>query len=219
MNGPQDLGGRSGFGAVQPETDEPVFHAPWEGRALGLTLCAGALGHWTLDESRHALESLPPAFYLSASYYDIWLTALEALLERHGEVSAQERAAGRALRPGRRPERKMSSGDVPAVLARGGPVDRAPIRPPGFAVGEAVRMRADRLLTHTRLPSYAMGKTGRITARRGCHVYPDTHTGDSREAPEWLYVVTFSGEALWGAGAEPDTEISIDAFEPYLSHA
>ena len=38
MNGPQDLGGQMGFGPVAPEIDEPVFHAGWERRALGLTL-------------------------------------------------------------------------------------------------------------------------------------------------------------------------------------
>src|SRR5699024_6709070 len=50
MNGPQDLGGRHGFGPVAPEKDEPIFHAPWERRALAVTLAAGAMGHWSLDE-------------------------------------------------------------------------------------------------------------------------------------------------------------------------
>ena len=35
MNGAQDLGGMMGFGPVVPEPDEPLFHAPWEKRALG----------------------------------------------------------------------------------------------------------------------------------------------------------------------------------------
>jgi hypothetical protein len=63
MNGPQDLGGQMGFGAVAPEVDEPIFHAEWEKRALGVTLCSGAMGHWNIDESRHARESLHPADY------------------------------------------------------------------------------------------------------------------------------------------------------------
>jgi nitrile hydratase subunit beta len=29
MNGPQDVGGQMGFGAIAPEADEPVFHADW----------------------------------------------------------------------------------------------------------------------------------------------------------------------------------------------
>jgi hypothetical protein len=30
MNGAQDMGGAHGFGPVEPEPDEPVFHAEWE---------------------------------------------------------------------------------------------------------------------------------------------------------------------------------------------
>ena len=30
MNGAQDMGGVHGFGPVEAEPDEPVFHADWE---------------------------------------------------------------------------------------------------------------------------------------------------------------------------------------------
>ena len=36
MNGIHDMGGMQGFGPVQPEADEPVFHADWEARCLAL---------------------------------------------------------------------------------------------------------------------------------------------------------------------------------------
>jgi hypothetical protein len=94
MNGPQDLGGRHGFGAVIPEDESIRFHAEWEKRVLGVTLAAAALGYWNIDASRHARESLPPAIYYNASYYEIWLRGLEILLERAGEVSAEELRAG-----------------------------------------------------------------------------------------------------------------------------
>jgi nitrile hydratase len=42
MNGPHDLGGMMGFGPINPEPDEPVFHEPWEGRVFGLELSFGA---------------------------------------------------------------------------------------------------------------------------------------------------------------------------------
>lgn len=58
MNGPHDLGGQHGMGPIAPERNEPIFHAEWEKRALGITLSCGAFGAWTLDESRHARESL-----------------------------------------------------------------------------------------------------------------------------------------------------------------
>ena len=124
MNGAQDLGGQHGMGPVAPEKDEPYFHAEWEKRALGLTLSCGAFGAWTIDESRHARESLPPATYLSASYYEIWTRALEALLKRHGFISAAELAAGQMLEKGREPKRILTADMVPAVLAKGGPCDR-----------------------------------------------------------------------------------------------
>ena len=77
MNGIHDMGGMHGFGPVQIEADEPLFHAAWERRALGLTLAMGATGQWNIDQSRSARESLPPATYLTAGYYGIWLRALE----------------------------------------------------------------------------------------------------------------------------------------------
>ena len=217
MNGPQDLGGRGGFGPVVAEENEPVFHADWEARALGLTLCAGILGHWTLDESRHARECLSPSFYLSANYYNIWLTALENLLETHGEVSASERAAGQPAAPGLRPERKLNAEDVFAVLSKGGPVDRETTTEPKFAVGDTVTTMDRRVTGHTRLPGYAMGRRGTVTGVRGFHVYPDANAHGHGDAGTWLYAVTFTGEELWGDGAEPGTEVTVDAFEPYLS--
>ena len=110
-----------GFGLVAPEVEEPVFHAAWEKRALGLTLCASALGKWTIDESRHARESLHPADYYASSYYEIWTKALEALLLRHGFITAADLAAQRAvdLVPG--PSRILTADNVAAALARGGP--------------------------------------------------------------------------------------------------
>ena len=43
------MGGQHGFGPVEPEPDEPVFHAEWERRAFALTLAMGATGEWNLD--------------------------------------------------------------------------------------------------------------------------------------------------------------------------
>ena len=43
MDGIHDMGGMHGFGAVEPDPAEPVFHEPWEGRTFGLALAASAL--------------------------------------------------------------------------------------------------------------------------------------------------------------------------------
>ncbi len=94
MNGAQDLGGMMGFGAIAPEADEPVIHHPWERRALALTLAAGACGQWNIDKSRHARETLPPAEYLSKSYYEIWIAGLQKLLLGAGMATREELERG-----------------------------------------------------------------------------------------------------------------------------
>ena len=44
MIGPHDLGGPARHGPVVVEKDEPVFHAPWEGKMFALNILAG---NWT----------------------------------------------------------------------------------------------------------------------------------------------------------------------------
>ena len=145
MNGPQDLGGQMGFGPVAPEKDEPYFHAAWERRALGVTLTAGAMGAWNIDESRHARESLHPADYYASSYYQIWIKALEVLLKRHGFVSDRDLAAGRAVDPAATPKRVLKAADVAAVLARVGPATgrsrRRRTSGPAIAYGRRISIR------------------------------------------------------------------------------
>ncbi len=90
MNGAHDLGGMHGFGPIDPEPDEPVFHAQWERRAFALTLAMGAYGAWNIDMSRHARERMEPGAYLATSYYEHWLHGLELLLIEKGLLTRQE---------------------------------------------------------------------------------------------------------------------------------
>lgn len=219
MNGPHDLGGQMGFGPVAPERDEPIFHAEWEKRALGVTLCAGAMGAWSIDESRFTRESLHPADYYASSYYEIWIKALEQLLQRHGFVTANDLAVGAAVDPAAEPKRVLKAENVPAVLARGGPCDRPVSTPARFSAGQRVRTRNFHPTGHTRLPRYARGKLGVIDAVREGYVLPDTNAHGKGENPQWLYTVVFSAGELWGEGADPTLEVSIDAWEGYLEPA
>lgn len=216
MNGPHDLGGQHGFGPVAPEQDEPIFHGEWEKRALGVTLACGAFGAWNIDESRHARENIPPATYLSASYYEIWIRALETLLQRHGFVSAAELAEGHRLEKGAAPKRILTADMVPAVLAKGGPCDRPVAAAPRFAAGARVRTRNFNPATHTRLPRYARGKAGTVEAVQGSFVFADDNAHGRGENPQWLYTVVFDGAEIWGEGAAPGLTVSIDAWESYL---
>ncbi len=90
MNGIHDLGGMHGFGPIDPEPNEPVFHADWEKRVFGLFATTAAFAGFSVDEFRHAIERLPPAAYLDTSYYEHWMHAFEDILATRGIVTTAE---------------------------------------------------------------------------------------------------------------------------------
>lgn len=209
-----DLGGQTGHGAVLPEAEGDLWHAPWEPRALALALAMGATGAWNIDQSRAARETLPD--YAQLTYYGIWLAALERLLAERGLVSTDEIESGRSLRASPPLARCLHAADVPAALARGSATSRPTDAPARFARGDCVRTRAEASSHHTRLPGYARGKQGVVEAVHGAHVYADAHAQGQGELPSWLYTVRFDGAELWGADAAPGLTVSIDAWDPYL---
>jgi nitrile hydratase subunit beta len=219
MNGAQDLGGMMGFGPVTPEKDEPFFHAPWEKRAMAMTLAMGATGSWPLDAVRYARESLPPAEYLSSSYYEIWIKGLTKLLLAEGLVSEAELAEGRAIGPDKPVRRVIKAAEVPAALLTGTRYDRPVTQPARFAAGDRVRARNEHKLTHTRLPRYARGHVGTIVEAHTMFVLPDSNAHGEGENPEWLYTVRFAGSELWGREADPTLAVMLDLWESYLDPA
>ncbi len=70
MNGVHDMGGMHGFGRIQREQNEPVFHHPWEGRVYAMHMATPVS---ILGGFRYAIERMAPAYYLSSSYYEKWL--------------------------------------------------------------------------------------------------------------------------------------------------
>ena len=90
MNGIHDLGGMHGMGPINPEPNEPVFHAPWERTVFGLFVTTFAGGHFNVDEFRHAIEKMDAAHYLESSYYAHWLHAVEDLLVQRGTLTETE---------------------------------------------------------------------------------------------------------------------------------
>lgn len=219
MSTVHDMGGVHGFGPVEPEADEPVFHADWERRAFALTLAASAPGGWTLDMSRFARESLPPAQYLSSSYYQIWHAAVVELSKRAGLVTDAELAAGHALEAPKADLRVLTADKVVETMGRGGPTEREAQTPPKFAVGDRVRARVANPPTHTRLPRYARGRVGVIHRVHGVHVFADANAIGKGEDPHWLYNVRFAAEELWGPDAETPGGVHIDLWEPHLEPA
>jgi hypothetical protein len=82
-----DVGGMEGFGAVDPEADERPFAHDWEARVYGLNSALLRRRVYTLDEFRDAIERMPPAAYLDASYYERWFAAIRTLLGEKGLLS------------------------------------------------------------------------------------------------------------------------------------
>lgn len=212
-----DLGGEPGHGRALPEAEGELFHAPWEPRALALTVAMGATGAWNLDMSRAARESLPR--YRELSYYEVWIAALQSLLAERHLVLADEAAAGRALHSPRPLARKLMAANVAAALAQGSPTARPATTPARFVPGQAVRMFAGEVPHHTRLPAYVRGKRGVIERVHGAHVFADAHASGRGEQPQWLYTVAFAGSQLWPDEPARGLSVSVDAWEPYMEAA
>ena len=209
-----DLGGLPGFGPVTLEPEGEWFHASWEPRALALTVAMGATGAWNLDMMRAARETLPN--YRELSYYEIWLFALQNMLEKQGLVTPEEVRAERLLQESPALPRVLKEADVHATLARGASTERLPVEPARYAPGQKVQVRKLQADHHTRLPAYVLGKEGVVEKIRGVHVFADAHAQGLGEQPQWLYAVVFDGVELWGEAGSPGVQVCIDAFEPYL---
>lgn len=219
MNNVHDMGGMQNFGAVDPDPNEPLFHHEWEKEVLALTLAMGATGTWNIDESRATRESLPPAQYLSMSYYQIWLSALEILLTKHSLISEAELEKRQVLEKPTQLQRVLNASAVEAVLSAGAPVEREAVNTPQFSVAQRVKVRNIHPQTHTRLPAYIKGCTGIVTRIHGCHVFPDSNAIGEGENPHWLYNVQYCANELWGKSHSQFAHVHVDCWEPYLESA
>ena len=236
MAAPSDMGGRAEFfGPVIRESDEPVFHERWEGRVFGISNFLLPLLGRNTDILRFGFEQLPREVYLS-SYYRRWLGGFEKLLEGAGYLAPGEvdaRVAGRsASARRRRVSRARLAGTARLVrsllrptfprwfagqvLPRMLGTSRPALRPGRFTIGDDVRVRGTRAQPYTRQPGYVTGKPGVIVAHLGATLLPDAKAVGRHALPQHLYTVAFRAADLWGAAAEPDTEVRVDLYESYL---
>jgi nitrile hydratase len=187
---------------------------------MAVTVAMGASGQWNIDLSRAARESLPPAIYLSSSYYEIWIRALEKLMLERGMVTPAELATGQQSTPPIQVNKVLTSETVDAALKAGSPTERPIDQPALFKVGQKVRARNMHPQGHTRLPRYVRGHVGTVVSLHGGHVFPDGHTLHASppfNVPvQWLYTVVFDGPTLWGEHSDPTLEVTVDAWESYL---
>jgi nitrile hydratase subunit beta len=208
------MGGMHGFGAIPVESNEPVFHAEWEKRVLGMIYQILGFGWANIDAFRHAIERMDPVAYLSVGYYGRWLDAAERLCVEEQVLDAAEvsaRVDGRTVadaRETRSPRHAPAAGFVRDIG-----------RPARFAAGDRVRVRIASPTGHTRLPRYVAGRCGIVHAVGPACVFPDSNAHARGEDPRHLYNVRFEARELWGDDAEQATALHIDLFEPYLEPA
>jgi nitrile hydratase beta subunit len=216
MNGVHDLGGMHGFGPIEREVDEPLFHAAWEARVRALATLVRGQGYYTIDAFRYGIERMTPAEYLRASYFERWLASTEYNLIQEGLLTGAELDARIALLhqdPDAVPRQGAMAGPPPTPREQ-------PLSPPPpasrFAVGDPVVTRNVHPKGHTRLPRYARGKRGAIQRLHGAQTFPDTNAHGLGEQPQPLYSVRFDARELWGESAEPKQTVDLDLWESYL---
>ncbi len=219
MNGVHDMGGLQDMGPVEHEKEEPVFHAPWEGRIYAINSSLRAIGKWNLDAWRHQIELIPPVDYLQMTYYERWLRINEELLVKHGLITAAELAAGIPDPSSAKATPVLTAATAAGRLGRGIPPSHDPSVPPQFKVGQHVRARNMNPAGHTRLPRYARGKVGTIGLDHGVYTFPDTNAQFQGEKRQHVYSVRFSARELWGDRASAHDSVHLDLWDDYLEHA
>lgn len=185
MNSVHDMGGLDGFGPLQREKNEPVFHADWERRMFGIAATIPFTVPFGDDDLRREIERIAPVAYLTSSYYALWLRAIGKILAEKGVFSTDQVGAGKFVAT----ETPLSADRVEAVIA-GGVETRMPDHKIAarFRIGDTVRARNIHPTGHTRLPRYARGKSGIITRDHGVFAFADSKArGDGSRSAASLY--------------------------------
>lgn len=201
MDGMHDLGGKQGFGRVRYSLKAQTFHEPWEKRVNALYSLAVKLGIFNMDEYRHAIERMEPRHYLSASYYERSLTSLATLCVEKGIVTREEL------------ERRAQGAfplSAPSAPGRPNVATREP-----FKAGDKVKVKADYVPGHVRMPGYIRGKTGIVVSESPAYPFPDAHAHGVKATDEPTYDVRFSTEELWPNSADP-AFVHVGVFQSYL---
>jgi nitrile hydratase beta subunit len=206
MNGVHDMGGMDGFGPINIEKNEPVFHSDWEKRMYAIAISLSGREFRNIDEFRHAIERIPAPVYLDSSYYERWLNAMMTLLVEKNKVTREELIARGAdpVAPAQPPN--QFRGNSPAVRRRR----------PRFREGDLVVARNINPTGHTRLPRYVRGKRGVVHRDWGEYVFADSNAHNGGKRAQHVYSVTFTARELWGKEAPSRDTLRIDLWEDYL---
>ena len=221
MNGIHDMGGMHGFGIVEREENEPVFHHAWEGRVYAILMAPLPIP----GGFRYAIERMHPVHYLASSYYEKWLhIQTQGLIE--AGILTQEQLDDRVEYFRNNPNAAPPQRNDPQLVQRFLTDLRAPksLRrevdiQPAFDIGDTIRARNLHPVGHTRLPRYARGKHGNVAQFYGIQDIDDTLPPGVEARPQPLYLVRFEARELWGESAEPNCAIYLNMWESYLEPA
>ena len=181
-----------GFGRVEVERDEPVFHARWEARVLGMVYQVVGYGWTNIDTFRHGIERTPSRRLPDARL----LRTLARVARAHPRRARRARGRARSTRelrrgrtiPPRDAARRHRAKPSTASSARSS-------RAPRFAVGERVRARTSRARRDTRAcPTTSRGgrasslayerrTSSRTPTRTAAAKIPSTSTTSASTAP------------------------------------
>ncbi len=208
MDGIHDMGGMHGFGSIPIKEHEAVFSDSWQARVFACNLTLSIQTGGNLDRFRFLIESMPPAEYLSASYYERWLASMMASIDADG----------------------LMDRDTEAVVALPTEIVQAMVNAPTGAVrdmsgeatykeGDQVRARIVHPPGHTRMPRYVRGHAGLVVRDNGNHHLPDIRAATGDIVMQRLYTVSFTARELWGEQANPNDTVCLDLWESYLEPA
>ena len=214
MNGIHDMGGMDGFGPVEREENEPVFHHRWESRVYALNRVVRRWGRgrdW--PGFRFVQENIPPADYLRMSYYERWFHMIVTWLRGSGLVGDAELASGRA-NPGATPPAVPPAADTGSLGF--GLLDVAV--PARFRPDDRVRARNLHPVAHNRQPRYVRGRVGTVVEDYGVYALQDSDEAGRQpcDRPQHVYSVRFEARELWGERAAAGDAVYVDLWEEYL---
>ena len=217
MNGIHDMGGMHGMGPINPEADEPVFHADWEARSFAMNAAARPFLA-NASARRYAVEILPPADYLRMSYYERWFERMVHMLLDRGLITRDELATGKASAASMKQTPRLRAESVPELVRQ---TMRKVLEgtPPRFRAGQQVRARNINPAGHTRLPRYVRGRVGTVEQDNGVFPLPDAIAHELPDRPQHNYSVRFAARELWGEQARPQDAVYLDLFDEYLEPA
>lgn len=225
INGPYDVGGAAELGPVPIHEDGAVFHEPWEGHVMAMSLGGVVSGVYRVDQHRAALNTVHPTLYMQTTYYEQWIHALETCLIRAGVVTRDE-IESRVVAVAETPDFPMPDNDNPEltermkmVIAHGIPEWELDEQP-AFSPGDRVRSKIVRVgqLGHTRMPAYAQGRIGVVE-----EVFPPQPSSNPVDAGgevpiEHVYRVGFRAQDLWPE-ADPNDSVKVELWEGHLEPA